>query len=348
MRVRHPVRKKRERENRTATLARIVLFVLLIAALLGVLLILRPFLSAIILALLLVSIFYPAYRRIRDRVGGRENLAAAASVLLVFTLIVIPFLLFTGALVQQGADVFQQAQTWLGEGNLQRLVESEKIEAFLQHPLLVRSREFLQKYFPESTAQNCAIADRLLDISRQALQYLGEHIIPLVTKTGLLLVNFLIMLFVMFYAFKDGNKMLDYVLHLIPLAATHQRLVIERIRYVARAVLLGTVMTASTQAVLAMIAFHIVHIPAFFWGVMLGAASLVPFVGTALIWVPAVIYLLAVGKIVAAVFMLVWGLLVISSVDNFLRPFFMKGQSGMSVLVLFFAILGGIRVFGPI
>jgi predicted PurR-regulated permease PerM len=310
------------------------------------LLILRPFLSAIILALLLVSIFYPAYRRIRDRVGGRENLAAAASVLLVFTLIVIPFLLFTGALVQQGADVFQQAQTWLGEGNLQRLVESEKIEAFLQHPLLVRSREFLQKYFPESTAQNGAIADRLLDISRQALQYLGEHISPLVTKTGLILVNFLIMLFVMFYAFKDGNKMLDYVLHLIPLAATHQRLVIERIRYVARAVLLGTVMTASTQAVLAMIAFHIVHIPAFFWGVMLGAASLVPFVGTALIWVPTVIYLFAMGKMWQAGFMLVWGL-GISCVDNFLRPFFMKGQSGMSVLVLFFAILGGIRAFGP-
>jgi len=348
MRRKHPIREQgKSRPRRTATLSRFALFFLLIATLFGVLLILRPFIAPIVLALLLVSIFHPVFRRIRRALGNRDNLAAIATVAVVFIAVVIPFVLFLTALVQQGMDFSKQAQHWLAQGNLEKLAESERVERWLQAPLIVNARELFQRYFPAPPEQQTAIPERLLDLSRQTLQFLGERLIPVLTKTGMIVINFVIMLLVMFYAFRDGNRMLDYVLQLMPMAASQQRLVLDRIRYIARAVLLGTLLTASTQAGLGMIAFHIVGIPALFWGVMIGIASLVPFIGTALVWVPATIYLFAAGHNWQAVFMSLWGMIVISFADNFLRPFFMKGQSGMSVLVLFFAILGGIRLFGP-
>jgi predicted PurR-regulated permease PerM len=192
------------------------------------------------------------------------------------------------------------------------------------------------------------LADALMKASGQVLDVTRTRLIPIVTGTGVLLMNFAVMLFVMFYAFRDGGKMLAYLLEMMPLSASHEATVIARIRSIARAILLGSFLTAATQGAAGMIGFQIVGIPALFWGVMLGIASLVPIIGTGLIWVPASVYLYIIGKTGAAVFLFIWGAVVVGSIDNFLRPFFMKGQSGMSTIVLFFAILGGIRLFGPI
>jgi predicted PurR-regulated permease PerM len=115
---------------------------------------------------------------------------------------------------------------------------------------------------------------------------------------------------------------------------------------VGRSVLLGGFLTMLCQGVAGAIGFAIVGIPAFFWGTVLGFSSLVPVVGTALVWIPAVAYLAAVGEIKGAIFLSLWSIVVVGSIDNFLRPFLMRGEGKMSTLYLFLAIIGGVKYFG--
>ncbi len=125
-------------------------------------------------------------------------------------------------------------------------------------------------------------------------------------------------------------------------------MLIQRIQAVTKSAVFGTVLTGIAQGGLAMIAFAITGIPWLVYGVMLGFASLIPVVGTALVWVPCVIYLLIYGKIGSAIFLALWCIVVVGLVDNLLRPLLMQGKTGMPSLILFFAILGGIQLFGLI
>jgi predicted PurR-regulated permease PerM len=324
------------------------LFALVVASLLAVGTILKPFIAPIVLALLLVSIFHPVFRKIRTRIGNRENLAAILTVIIVFLLVVIPLAVLSVVIVQQGVEVFNHVKDWVAAGNLEQTLESERVRVWLEKPYIVKIRGFLIERLSGSDGQQFDLAGKLLELTNDTLNYVGRKILPILTRTGLILMNFAIMLFVMFYAFRDGDKMLAYLVQMIPLATTYQRQLVDRIGYIAKAILMGTLLTAATQAIVAMIAFKIVGVPALFLGVMLGIASLVPVVGTALVWVPTVLFLFIIGKTGAAVFLLLWCVLVVGLLDNFLRPYLMQGQSGMSALVLFFAILGGIRLFGPI
>ena len=343
----HPKKSKPESTAKNP-LARIVLFILVAASLYGVFSIIEPFIPPIILALFLVTIFHPFYRKLRQSTNYRENLSAALTVAVVFIVVVIPLGLMATAIIRQGMNFFQQVQEWVQQGKLEQLLEGNALEEIMQHPGVQEIRTFMVDRFFQGDTEKFDLAQRLLDLSKNIIQFLGSRIVPIMTKTGFIVLNFFIMLFIMFYAFRDGEKMLSYLWSTLPLSGTHKRMLVERIRFVSRAVLMGILLTAAVQAMIAMIGFKIVGVPALFWGVMLGIASLVPIVGTTLVWIPATIYLFLAGKIGAAIFLFLWCSLLVASVDNFLRPFLMQGKSGMSTIILFFALLGGIRLFGPI
>lgn len=347
MRRKHPMKPVLAHAG-SSLLSRVVLFVLVALALYGVYRIIKPFIAPIIMALFLVTIFHPFYERLKRRVGGRDTIAAALAVASVFLVVVIPFLLFSAALIQQGIEIFRHIQDWVAQGNLDQVFSTESYQELMSRPQVERIRSFLDAHFARPGEEHFDIGRRLVELSRTTVEYLGKQILPLLSKTGLIFMNFFIMFFIMFYAFRDGAQMLDYLMQIVPLSRSHERLMVERIRYVSRAVLLGVLLTASVQSVIAMIGFRIVGVPALFWGVMLGVASLVPIVGTTLVWVPICLYLFAIGNTGSALFLLAWCAAGVSSVDNFLRPYFMQGRSGMSTIILFFALLGGIRLFGPI
>jgi predicted PurR-regulated permease PerM len=157
------------------------------------------------------------------------------------------------------------------------------------------------------------------------------------------------MLFSLFFLVRDQDSIFRTALHLIPLSASHERKIIEKITAVARSAILGTLITAAAQGTAGGIAFKIVGLPALFWGAMMSFSSLIPFVGTSLIWLPASIYLFLSGHWKYGIFMVLWSVLIVGMIDNFIRPLFMKESgSGMSTLVIFFAILGGLSYFGLI
>jgi len=340
------LRRRKLDKARTSSLSSGVLFVMLALGLFGSYLLIRPFMGPIVIALFLGVIFRPMHNRLVAFFRGKRSIAAGVSVIVIFFVVVIPAFLFLAALAQQGITIFNQIQNWISAGNLEKILESNSLHNLLDHPRLAPVRDLIG--LQESQSETLDIEGRIIELSSSVAESLGALLLPLLSKTGTLIMHFFIMLFIMFYVFRDGNTMLEYFLDVLPLYHSHEKLLVTRIRFIVRAVLLGMVLTAAVQALVAMIGFKIVGIPALFWGVMLGVSSFIPVVGTGLIWVPIFLYLLLMSKYWSALFILIWCGIGVGSIDNFLRPYLMQGNSGMSTLIIFFALLGGLQLFGPI
>ena len=375
--------KRRERDHDRAIGvrgARLVLLALVLTSLLGVLILVLPYLHAMILAVVLGSILAPLHRRLQRWLGGRENIAAAIAVLLVALLIIVPTTLFFRSLIRQGLDTvdkaqqwYDSAQAWYKSGGQREFPVPPAARRLWRHARMKPVRdavtqrlqaadpqkttlvEALLRWEPDDetgegwieTVQQPGLLRELLSSGPAALVYAGRRAQKAVFTVGRFVFGFAVMLFVMFFVFRDGARMLDHLLHLSPLTDTQEQALLGKVKEVSRAVFLGVFGTAFVQALVAMMAFKIVGIPALLWGTLLGLASIVPNLGV-VIWAPAVAYLLLTGHPGYAVFLALWCMLVVGSVDNVLRPLFMGGGAGMSYLMIFFAILGGLQCFGPV
>jgi len=192
------------------------------------------------------------------------------------------------------------------------------------------------------------IGEKLVVLLRSILNQIWQWSLKILSRTWITVFNFFIMLFVMFHLFHDGRAIWRYLKRISPLGDEEQRRVSLRIKEISRAVSFSIFGTAFAQGIMAMLFFRIVGIPALFWGFMLGICSIIPIVGTGLIWVPATIYLYLTGQTWQAVFILVTCGCFTANIDSLVRPLLMKqgGNTGMSYLVLFFSVLGGLQTFG--
>lgn len=333
-------------------MSRVLLVALLVGSLVLVVAMLRFHLHAIVMAVLLASLFAPLHRRLLARWPGRASIAAFLAMLVVFVVLLVPAGLLLSALVKQGISTVQSCQQWLAEGRLGEAVIRARVAEAFERPSL----HFLGKPvaawlgvadLKDVDLTNSRLSAALAGLGQRLMNLLASWIAPLLAGTGQFLVGFAVMIFVLFFAFRDGHQALEHARHLLPLTRTQEEALITRVRDVVRAVVLGTAVTGLAQGVAAMIAFAIVGIPFLFWGTVLAVASLIPVVGTAIVWVPAVGYLLLMGKTGSAVFLAAWCIVIVGSLDNVLRPLVMGGRSGMSSLVVFFAVVGGIQLFGP-
>jgi len=333
-------------------LSRLLFFVLLIACLGLAVAMLHAQLHAIILGALLGSLFSPVHGWVSRRLPRWPNLSALVCVTLVFVVLLVPSGLLLSAVVRQGATSVRAVQEWVGKGGLPATVARVDLAALADRPVLRALRPALARWFGvqdlrDVDLSNSRLSEALTAVGHWLLNALAGCIRPLIAGTGQFLAGFFIMLFVLFFVFRDGAIILAHVRRLIPLARTQQDALLGRVRDVSRAVVFGTAVTALAQGLAAMIAFSCVGIPALFWGTVLAVVSLIPAVGTALVWVPAVGYLLLAGRPGAAVFLAIWCTVVVGSIDNVLRPLVMGGRSGMSSLMVFLSVLGGIQLFGP-
>ncbi len=227
---------------------------------------------------------------------------------------------------------------------VQRWLRSPRLEKLRNSMIVQKLVSWRRSLFPGWTIDMEATRDWLIKRS----DVLGEKVVSGVGNAFIVLLNFFLMLFVMFYFFRDGEHIMDYMVRLSPLSVEQEHMLIERVKEVTKSAVAGTLLTAVAQGVVGMIGLAVAGVPWLVWGVMMGFASLVPVIGTAIIWVPIVVYLFIVGHIWQAIFLLLWCTIVVGTIDNFLRPVLMQGKTGMSNLLLFFAILGGLQLFGII
>ena len=301
------------------------------------LLILRPFAHTIIFAVILASLFHPLHSRLAAWSGGRRSLAALISILVITFVIILPLLVFFSALTTQAVQSINRVNDWIRAGNLQQLMQDGRMETYTA---------WLEQRASFIDLKKIDIQGNILQFSKNFGQYLLSQGATLLGDVLGIVSRFFIMMFIIFYLLRDGTEMVQKIKDLAPMREEQEDRIIERIRAVARSALLGSFVVALGQGISGGIGLSMVGIPGFFWGAMMGFTSLIPLVGTALIWVPAAAYLALLGKWKAMAFLVAWCVLVVGSFDNFLRPYLMKGQSGMSPFYIFLSIIGGVQYFG--
>jgi predicted PurR-regulated permease PerM len=313
------------------------LLVVLFFSLYLVYLILAPFMDTLIFSIVLASLFYPVQVFLERLYGGKKGLAALTVIFIITFLLVIPVFLFSSAMVAQGLDSINKVHDWLKAGNLQKVTTD---------PRIVSYTATIQERFGFLELNKLDIVSNLLQLSKNLGQFLLSKGATLLGNVATLITHFFIMIFVVFYLVRDGWEMLQKGRTFSPLKKQQEDELLNGIRVVAKSVLLGTFLTALCQGLVGGIGLALVGIPGLFWGTVMGFSSLIPIVGTSLIWIPALIYLVLVGDWKSAIFFAVWSTVLNGSIDNFLRPFLMRGEGRMSPFYIFLAIIGGVQYFG--
>ena len=302
-------------------------------------LILAPFLAPIAWALFIAFLIYPLHRWLARKLGGRPALSAVLLTIFTFLILIGPLTALGAAFAKQAADLTKYVQ--------QLVVDNKPATPsdIATLPLVGPAIDWLQENAGVSLAQIQTWAVDAAQAILKGLASLGRAAFLGALGT---LVGFALMMFILFFAIRDGRSWLETARELVPMSAQERARLFEHLGSVTRAMVYGTGVTALVQGALVAIGFAIVSLPSpVVFGVLAALAALVPMVGTPAVWVPAVIVLAAQGRWGAALFMALWGGFVVT-IDNFLRPWLVSGRAQIGALTVFIGVLGGVAAFGPI
>jgi predicted PurR-regulated permease PerM len=292
------------------------------------------FLAPIIWAAILAMLFFPLYRVVLDWLRGRETLSAFVLTLLVTTIIVLPTVSLSSVITREAAALYQRTSDYVSSGELN--ADIQRVRASRLGRLIAR----VEGYEIDWSAAARSSVDT-------ASAFTVAQVTSVARNVAVFLFDFTIMLFTLFFLFRDGERIVRGIRDVIPMDPEHKDAIFGTLYVTLSAVTQGMVATAIAQGVLTWVALWALGLPyTAFLGVLAGFLSLVPFVGAAGVWIPATIYLFATGEFVRGVILLVYGSIVISMVDNVLRPLLIGGQTRLPTLFLFFGILGGVQVYG--
>jgi predicted PurR-regulated permease PerM len=317
----------------------VVLLAMLAVSMILAGLLLWPFVQPIVLALLLASLFHPLKARLAAWYRGREGLAALTTVAIITVVIVVPIILFLSVLLGQGVESVGRFEAWLRQGGA---------EQALADPRLAGLMDWVRVNLPFIHLDRLDVGGVLAEVGQKAFQQFLSRGASLVSDATTFLTHFFLMIFLTYYFLKDGRRYIVRLKYLSPLPDRHEDLIFAKVQSVASSVLVGSFLTALCQGAAGGLGLALVGIAPLFWGAVMAVTSLIPMVGTALVWVPAVVYLLLVGRWSAAVFLALWSVVLVGGIDNFLRPYFMKGRAELSPFFIFLAIIGGVQYFGLI
>jgi predicted PurR-regulated permease PerM len=294
-------------------------------------LMLRPFMGVVAWAGVLVIVFYPVHKRIAERTR-RRSLSALISCLLVVLVVVLPLTLITAAVIQEFAKVAPNLPA-----NLSQLLSQ-------QPAILSRISEWVQNRFGVDLV---SFQDFLFQQFHNLSQSLLGASFNLVGNIVTSVVKAFFVIFTMYYLFRDGDKITNKLPDALPLNRAQSEAIILRTHQVVSASVYGVVTIAALQGLLAGLAYWILGIPSpVLWAVLTAFVCMIPVAGSFLVWLPLAIYLIIAGYWTRAILLIIWGGLVISTIDNLLRPKLVGTQTKLHELFIFFSVLGGISVFG--
>jgi predicted PurR-regulated permease PerM len=297
-----------------------------------------PFLQTLLIGAMLAGLLHPLYRWFVRLLRGREAIASLATLLILMLIIVGPLSALLGLVVSQALTVSEHAIPWLQES-------FGAATSFDVHQWLVAHFPLVADFIPSQQE----ILNSLGMAAKAAGAFLVGWASAFTAGTAGFLLHFFVMIYAMFFFLKDGRTILQRIFYYMPLSHEDELRMLERFVSVTRATIKGTLLIGLIQGSLAGIAFYFAGIDgAAFWGTVMVILSVIPGIGTALVWVPTVIYLFAIGKALAAILLAVWCAGVVGTVDNLLRPTLVGKDAEMPDLLILIGTLGGLFLFGPI
>jgi predicted PurR-regulated permease PerM len=311
------------------------LLLLVVAMSVGLVAMLRPFLTTILTAAIFAGLAQPLYIRLNREMSGKRPLAAGLTLALALMLVAVPLLGILGIVVNQTLRV---------TGRIGPVVER-----FVNEPTFIDQQLQRVPGYEHFAPYRGQIVMRLGEIVNTVGTFLVESLSNTTRGTVAFVFHFFLLLYTMFFLLMDGPAMLRGLLTYLPLHDDDKQQIVDRFMSVTRATVRGTIIIGIIQGTLAGLAFWVVGIPdALFWAVVMVVLSILPAIGGALIWVPACIILAAMGEVMKGVLLASFCALIVGSIDNVLRPRLVGRDTKMHDLVILFSTLGGILTFGPI
>jgi predicted PurR-regulated permease PerM len=291
------------------------------------------FLMTLVMAGIFSALFHPLYRRLRRGFGGRSSLAAGVTLFLIIFLVLLPLAGFLGLVTSEALKVGEAVKPWIQKQISEPAAFSDLLEKIPFYDHIIPYKQ------------------TLLTKAGEMVGRLSSYLINSLSSVTVITAQFLfltfILLYTMFFFFVDGESILKRILDYLPLPPEDQARMLDRFTSVTRATLKGMAVIGILQGGLAGAAFAAVGIPsAVFWATVMIVISIIPGIGTAIVWGPAAVILAMGGHYTEAAVLGGACAVAVGSVDNFLRPRLVGKDTKMHELMVFFGTLGGIMMFG--
>jgi predicted PurR-regulated permease PerM len=316
------------------------LFALLLAliALTGT--IVAPLLPALGWAMIIAVITFPLFRHLRSALDGRDMLSAGCMTALIVVALILPIIAVIITLTHEATLAYRFLEPLGAEG-------IRKLFAPLSSLPLVQG--LMKRLQPLLANLPLDLETSLVPAAKQLAGVLLGYSTTVLKNTIALLFQLFFMTITLFFCYRDGERLLQKVWGMFPAAPETRELVEQTVSRVLNAVVFGIFLTCVVQGILGGLAFWVAGLPSpLLFGALMIATAFIPVVGTALVWLPGGLYLLAQGETAAGIGVLIWGALVVGSIDNLIRPLFISGKAQLPILMIAVGALGGLLAFGLI
>lgn len=295
---------------------------------------LKPFFAAIFWALALAIIFFPLKKWLLAKIGDKPNLASGITLFASVCIVITPLIIITGIAIDQSSDILQKIKS----GELRPEDYVDKVQEQIPHAEKLLNRFGLSIESIESTVR---------DGIREVAKTMAKNSFLIGQSTLNFVLNFGVMLYLAFFLLRDGDYIARILFKALPFGDRREKLLFQKFAEVTRATVKGNLVVAIVQGAIGGIAFALLGITgAALWALIMAIASMVPVVGSGIVWGPVVIYLLALGDTTKALVLLFVGALVIGTVDNILRPMLVGRDTKMPDYVVLLSTLSGIAMLG--
>ena len=304
--------------------------VLMLATTLGIYLcyqLAMPFLSVLVWALTLAVMFTPLQRWLESKLK-HPNFAALTSILLIGSIVIIPTLLIGEQLLTQVVKGSQLVETRLNSGEWRRMFETQ--------PQLASIVTKIDQYvnFP--------------DIIKTLNTKLGNAAGAIVKGSIFQLIGLILVFYMLFFLLRDRHWALKSITSLSPLSKAEMDKLFNQVGDTIHATVYGTFAIAVVQGALGGLMFWWLDLPApFLWGLVMSFLAIVPMLGASIVWAPAALFLALEGNWNSALILTFWGMLVVGTIDNLLRPVFVGNRLKLHTILVFISVIGGLIHFGP-
>ncbi len=292
----------------------------------------KPFLYPIFWAAIIAGIFYPVFKKIKSKIK-HANLSSLITIVIVLVIIIIPVALLSGLILKESLSLYTSLSN--NQGPVVSTVKN--VIGWVQNNPVTDKLNIDEQ---QVTAKLTEVAKTIADFALTAAKNLTQNSLTF-------LIMFVIMIYALFFFLKDGEKMLKKLAHISPLGDEHEIIMYKKFTSTVRAVLKGTLIVGAIQGFLGGILFYITGVEgALILGIIMMLFSIVPGFGSYVVWLPAALTMFILGNIWQGILIVIVGALVISTIDNFLRPILVGKDTQMHPLLILFSTLGGLLVFG--
>ena len=311
-------------------------FASIILALYLIIYLLSPFLGAIVWAIVLAMATHPVYKWFLKLTKGKKNISSFLSTTVVFIVIAIPFFVLAIIFAGQAYDVFSYIEDSIQKGEIPILTTVQS------NPQVSNIMEKLKPYLNKDDFHSFGLT--LLKATGNVLAFSTKK---LTINLFSALFQFFMTILILFFAFRDGETIVNSMWEIVPLKEQDKKKMVDILKKIIGAVLYGIVLACIAQGLLGGIGFYLAGIKAaVFYGAIMTLCAFIPMVGTAIVWIPAVIYLFFTGQYGKAIFLAIWCLTLVSLIDNVIRPLYISGKSKISLPIIVLGVLGGLITLG--